>query len=576
MRANAAACLSRLASAPPVYGRARSSDTVASTDTKAMQHRWSFFVGVIVSSAMASHRLEAAEPVKPIHTNHTRFRVNFELPASSAKDEPRQVELHVSSDQGVTWQVAGTAKPTERGILFAAPADGEYWFMPRTKYASGKYLPQGAPAAELKVIVDTTPPVVEVEARDEQGEVFIRWRVADRHLKADTFKLEYRQAGTNTAWQRVAVDALENSQTPDDLHGETTFILPIREQATTIVLRAEVTDTAGNRTVKERPLAPQAAGENAAPPAMSSSFAQDPGVASAKPPAPTAYPKTNTPDWPAQESPALVEGARPQQPAPADRAARRELLNASFRSGAERLRELPSAESGNGEVPADLAPPPGVRPHLVNKPSFELLYDVDATGSAGIDQVELWITKNGGGVWTKYGLDEDCRSPVSVTVPGEGLYGFRVVIETTVGLRSPTPVSGDLPDIWVEVDLTKPQVRLVSADQGNGDEADRLVVCWEASDRHLAGRGISLRWSPSPQGPWNTIASGLENSGRYAWRLDQRVPRQIFLLLEARDDAGNVSSNQFAQPVSLDLIRPQGRIRDVRPLGAAPPGGRRL
>lgn len=307
---------------------------------------------------------------------------------------------------------------------------------------------------------------------------------------------------------------------------------------------------------------------------MSPSFAQDAAVTPAKPAAPAAYPQTSAPDWPAQESPALVDGAHPPRQAPTDRPARRELLNASFRSGTERLRELPSSGPAGEAAPA--APPPGVQPHLVNKPRFELLYDVEATGAAGVDQVELWITRNGGGAWTKYGLDEDCRSPISVTVPGEGLYGFRVVIETTVGLRSPAPVPGDLPDIWVEVDVTKPQVRLVSADQGHGDEADRLVVCWEASDLHLGGRGIALRWAQSPEGPWNTIASGLENSGRYAWRLDQRVPRQIFLLLEARDEAGNVSSNQFAQPVSLDLIRPQGRIRDVRPLGAAPPGGRRL
>lgn len=541
-----------------------------------MQHRWSLSVCVVVTLAMICHGLEAAEAVKPLHTNHTRFSVNFELPAASAaKDEPRQVELHVSSDQGATWHVAGTAKPTDRRILFAAPADGEYWFMPRTKYASGKYLPQGAPAAELKVIVDTAPPVVELEARDEQGEIFLRWHAADPHLKVDTLKLEYRVAGSSAAWQRVAVDALENAQNPHELRGETTFILPIREQGASIVVRAEANDRAGNRTVKEQPLAPHD-GESVSPPAMPPSFAQDAGVTPAKPAAPTAYPKTSTPDWTAQESPALVDGARPPRPAPTDRPARREMVNASFRSGAERLRELPSAEPTAEETPANIAPPPGVHPHLVNKPRFELLYDVEATGSAGVDQVELWMTKNGGGVWTRYGLDEDCRSPVSVSVPGEGLYGFRVVVETTVGLRSPAPAAGDLPDIWVEVDLTRPELRLVSADQGNGDEADRLVVCWEASDRHLAGRGISLRWSPSPQGPWNTIASGLENSGRYAWRLDQRLPRQIFLLVEARDDAGNVSSNQLTQPVSLDLIRPQGRIRDVRPLSVAPSGGRRL
>ncbi|MGH7134204.1 MAG: hypothetical protein ACREHD_00605, partial [Pirellulales bacterium] len=304
------------------------------------------------------------------------------------------------------------------------------------------------------------------------------------------------------------------------------------------------------------------------PPEMSSAFGQT--TPREHPPMkPSAYPKTATPDWPAEESPPLTEGQN-APPGANDRPARREMSNASYSSGTQRLRELPHeglpGDAGVGES----TPPPGVQPHLVNKPSFELVYDVEAVGSAAIDHVELWMTKDAGQNWTKYGLDEDRRSQVLVKVQGEGLYGFRVVVETTAHQRSPTPVSGDLPDVWVEVDLTKPAARLISADQGAGDEADRLVVRWEASDRHLSGRGISLRWAESPEGPWNTIASGLENTGRYAWQLDQRLPQQLYLRVEARDDAGNMTINHLAQPVTLDRSRPQGRIREVRPLGAAP------
>jgi hypothetical protein len=120
--------------------------------------------------------------------------------------------------------------------------------------------------------------------------------------------------------------------------------------------------------------------------------------------------------------------------------------------------------------------------------------------------------------------------------------------------------------MWVGVDFTRPEAKLISAVQGEGGEADRLVITWQANDEHLAPRGISLRWSESSAGPWNTIASGLENSGRYAWRLDKRVPPRIHVLLEARDEAGNQSSHQLSEPVSLERIRPQGRIREVRPL----------
>ncbi|MGH7134132.1 MAG: hypothetical protein ACREHD_00240, partial [Pirellulales bacterium] len=222
-----------------------------------MQNRSLLFAGVPLICALSCQIAGAAQPVKPQCINYTRFHVKFDLPTgSSAKDEPREVELHASTDQGATWDVVGTAKPAERRILFTAPADGEYWFMPRTKYASGKYLPQGPPAAELKVVVDTVPPALDLEARDEQGEVVIRWSVSDQHLKADSFKLEYRVVGPNAQWQRVAVDAAEKPSSAGELHGETTFVLPIREQSAAIVVRAEATDAAGNHTIKEQPLKP--------------------------------------------------------------------------------------------------------------------------------------------------------------------------------------------------------------------------------------------------------------------------------------------------------------------------------
>ena len=68
-------------------------------------------------------------------------------------------------------------------------------------------------------------------------------------------------------------------------------------------------------------------------------------------------------------------------------------------------------------------------------------------------------------------------------------------------------------------------------------------------------------------GPWTPIASDLENTGSYNWRLDNRVPAQVFLRLEARDEAGNSGVYVSQQPVSLDRQRPQGRIRGVRTSG---------
>jgi hypothetical protein len=51
--------------------------------------------------------------------------------------------------------------------------------------------------------------------------------------------------------------------------------------------------------------------------------------------------------------------------------------------------------------------------------------------------------------------------------------------------------------------------------------------------------------------------------GRYEWPLDRRLPDQVYLRLEARDEAGNVGAFETAAPVPLDGTIPKGKIRGV-------------
>lgn len=202
---------------------------------------------------------------------------------------------------------------------------------------------------------------------------------------------------------------------------------------------------------------------------------------------------------------------------------------------------------------------------MVNARAFELEYEVDSVGPSGIGKVELWGTRDGGRTWSIYGVDNDKRSPIGATVDGEGTYGFRIVVQSGNGLGGRPPVDGDAPDIWLGIDLTRPTARITSAEV-NADGGE-LGIAWEANDSALDTRPISLSFSVNPQGPWTPIASGLENTGNYRWRLDNRVPDRIYLRIEARDEAGNVGTFEGSEAVSLDRHRPEGRIRAVRPLG---------
>jgi len=203
---------------------------------------------------------------------------------------------------------------------------------------------------------------------------------------------------------------------------------------------------------------------------------------------------------------------------------------------------------------------------MVNQRIFELLYDVASVGPSGVSQVEVWGTRDGGRTWRSFTLDNDNRSPVLVTVDEEGIYGFRVVGTSGAGLGDRPPQSGDPPEVVIGVDLSKPAARITATEQGTGLESGKLIISWQAGDAMLAARPVSLLFSESPGGPWTSIASGLENTGRYAWPIDNRLPQGIYLRLEVRDEAGNVGVFETSRSLVLDRLRPSVRIRDVRPL----------
>lgn len=204
----------------------------------------------------------------------------------------------------------------------------------------------------------------------------------------------------------------------------------------------------------------------------------------------------------------------------------------------------------------------GIR--LVNSRTFDFQYDVDATGPWGVAKIEIWGTTDGGRTWTSYGVDADHRSPIRVVTPSSGTYGFRIVVDGANRPPSPPPSHGDQPELLVTVDLTAPSVRLISAGCVDSQGASELHIHWFAEDAALEPQPIGLFYSSFPQGPWNAIATGIANTGQYAWRLERHLPDQFYLRIEAHDRAGNVAAYQTATAVVLDRPQPTGRLRDVR------------
>jgi hypothetical protein len=480
----------------------------------------------VAAALAAAAPARAEQEPAPIHTQQPVFRVPYSIdPPQEANQTPREVQLHVSANQR-DWQLGGAVEPNAGGLVFRAPCDGEYWFVVRTIDQLGRMQPpaNGPTVPEMKVVVDTAPPQMELQAGlGPNGEIVIQWHAADPNLATDRPTIEYRLSESASEWQAVAVSS--------GVTGQAT--LPAMAGAVNI--RGRISDKAGNEAKSEVRV-----GVSSAKPASYSPIASGPAVT---PPIET-------------NPPAAVVRQTPAAPAPTYTAAKPPVAPKVVTPA--KIEKAPIVQ-----VPL----PPGVTPQVVNSLRFTLDYDVEAIGPSGLRSIELWGTPDAGKTWRRFGSDPDMRSPIGVNAPAEGTYGFRMVIENGSGVGDKPPVAGDVPDIWITVDTSKPEAQLLSVDGAESGDGTEMLIHWEASDRQLSARPVSLYFS-APNGQWYPIATGLTNTGSYAWKLGDRVPREVQIRLKVRDEAGNETVIDSSDSVVADRLRPKSRIQAVKPMGA--------
>lgn len=201
-------------------------------------------------------------------------------------------------------------------------------------------------------------------------------------------------------------------------------------------------------------------------------------------------------------------------------------------------------------------------PRIVNSAEMSLSYSLEEVGPSGVSVVELYVTKDGR-TWQKHGEDEDKQSPFNVKLPGEGVYGLTLVVKSGVGMGDRPPQTGDPPQLWVEVDLTKPTVGILAVDPAKGSDGNLLTILWKAEDKNLAPQPITISYAEATDGPWQPIVSGIENVGRYVWRIPPATPFKFFVRVEAADRGGNVGRAETNKQVVVDLSQPKGRLLGV-------------
>jgi hypothetical protein len=232
----------------------------------------------------------------------------------------------------------------------------------------------------------------------------------------------------------------------------------------------------------------------------------------------------------------------------------------SVRPGAGEYTSSTSADASRD----DSATQPGKR--WVNSRQISLNYEIKDQGPSGVSTVELWSTRDGRN-WVKYKEDTEHKPPLVFSVEEEGVYGFTLLVKSGVGLGERPPKAADAPQVWVEVDLTKPIVHWINVDVGRGTESGNLTITWKASDKNLGRDPVTISYGADTQGPWTPIAKQIENQGRYVWHMPAGVPYKFWVKVEAKDKAGNVGSAQTMDAVIVDLHQPKGLITNIEAAG---------
>jgi hypothetical protein len=222
-----------------------------------------------------------------------------------------------------------------------------------------------------------------------------------------------------------------------------------------------------------------------------------------------------------------------------------------------------SGQSGGTGSPSSL---PALQ--VINRRQLKLGFDVSKVGPSGLGAVEVYVTEDDGQTWSKApgaaevtlpaAGDARQRGAVTVGLARDGVrYGYYLVIKSRAGLGKPAPQPGTPPQVRVELDTTLPEAKLY-APEADPSRPGSVVLRWEATDRNLAGKPITLEWSESGSGPWSPIGEpDMANAGKYSWQINGKVPPQVYLKLTVRDAAGNTAVAQTDKPVPIDVTEPE-------------------
>jgi len=201
------------------------------------------FLALLLSTAIAS-------PIANAQTARVRaraFDIAYEVNDTALPLD--SVQLWYTQDDGQTWAEFGLDEDRQSPFAFHAPDEGAFGFFLVMSNATGSSsaAPSAGTAPQQRVLVDFTPPVVQLHPlrmTSSLGEtvVQIRWTAIDTQLASRPIEIACRRPPDST-WSPMVADPLANTgrydwRVPDSVTG-------------TVALRVTVSDLGGHRADSE-------------------------------------------------------------------------------------------------------------------------------------------------------------------------------------------------------------------------------------------------------------------------------------------------------------------------------------
>jgi RNA polymerase sigma factor (sigma-70 family) len=205
---------------------------------------------------------------------------------------------------------------------------------------------------------------------------------------------------------------------------------------------------------------------------------------------------------------------------------------------------------------------------FVNSRCFQLEYEIDNSAKSKVERIIVWMTEDGAKTWKV--LDRFPPNPrIPIQVKKDGRYGFRLDTESAMGGRRAEPKAGDPPQIWIEVNETKPEVSKFDVSVGKEarkkeDDMDVINFSWTVTGKNLTDEPITLFFGESVGGPWKAIAGKLPNNGQYTWSIPKDFPAEFVAQIQVVDRAGNIERRSTTNPVFVEFKAPKVRVKDVK------------